>query len=136
MAEQEIKILLVEDYPANVLVASMYLAEFGYACDVATSGFEAVSKATEHPYAAILMDVEMPGMNGLDATQMIRLHQQTQRTTPVPIIGMTAHAMPGDRERCLDSGMDDYISKPFDPDKLQDLLRTHTMRHTDVLKAA
>ena len=65
----------------------------------------------------------MPGMNGLEATQHIRINEKTNGRTKIPIIGMTAHAMAGDRERCLDAGMDDYISKPYNPDELQAKLK-------------
>jgi signal transduction histidine kinase len=113
------RILLVEDYEPNVLVASTYLNMFGYEYDVAENGAEALEKALNNDYAAILMDVQMPEMNGLDASQAIRSHESEQGLEPVFIIGMTAHALGGDRERCLAAGMNDYISKPFSPGELQ-----------------
>ncbi|HEY1096647.1 MAG TPA: response regulator [Alphaproteobacteria bacterium] len=116
------KILLVDDYPANVLVTSLYLEDFGYACDIAVNGAEALSKAITGDYAAILMDVELPDINGLDVTRMIRSHQGRHYQQPSLIIGMTAHAMVEDRNRCLAAGMDDYISKPFNPDLLREKL--------------
>jgi two-component system, sensor histidine kinase and response regulator len=75
---------------------------------------EAVSKAKSNQYSAILMDVQMPDMDGLEATQQIREWEQSQGTH-MPIIAMTAHAMQGDRERCLEAGMDDYVTKPLQP---------------------
>ncbi len=113
-------ILLVEDYPANILVATTFLEQFGYSYEVAHNGLEAVEKIKNgaRDYAAILMDVQMPGMNGYETTRAIRSHEQ-QRGRLTPIMGMTAHALSGDRERCLGAGMNDYISKPFNPDELK-----------------
>lgn len=120
------KILLVEDYAPNVLVAGTFLEEFGYEWDSAKSGAEAVEKALKANYAAILMDVQMFGMNGLEATTLIREHEKQNKARHVPIIGMTAHALSGDRERCISVGMDEYISKPFNPDELREKLETLT----------
>jgi CheY-like chemotaxis protein len=117
--KQTVKILLVEDYEANVLVAKSFLHSFGYECDVATNGREAVDKARKGKYAVILMDVQMHELNGLEATQLIRAHEQQHGLRRIPIIGMTAHALFGDRERCISAGMDDYISKPFNGDDLK-----------------
>ncbi len=111
-------LLLVEDYEPNVLVARILLEGFGYTVDHASNGIEAVEKARTTNYAALLMDVQMHGMNGLEATRLIRAYEKTNDLPAVPIIGMTAHALAGDRERCLGVGMNDYISKPFNPDEL------------------
>lgn len=118
------KILLVEDHAANVMVASLYLEQYGYEYDVATSGIEAVEKAKLGGYCTILMDVQMDGLNGLEATRQIREFEVRSSTARIPIIGMTAMALSGDRERCLDVGMDDYISKPFNPLELEQKLIT------------
>lgn len=112
-------VLLVEDYEPNVLVASTFLEIFGYDYDVARSGAEAVDKALKNKYIAILMDVQMPELNGFEASGAIRAHEKKAGNGQIPIIGMTAHALDGDRERCLASGMDDYISKPFTPGELE-----------------
>lgn len=119
------RILLVEDYEPNVFVAQMFLEEFGYDCDVARNGHEAVARVTDREYAVILMDVQMPEMNGYTATQKIRDLEQATGRKPQVIIGMTANAFESDRQLCLDAGMTDYISKPFDPDQLENLLKTH-----------
>ena len=74
-------------------------------------------------YILALMDVQMHGMNGLEATRLIRVWERDTGQVPLPIIGMTAHAMAGDRERCLAAGMDDYLSKPFQPQDLQEKIR-------------
>lgn len=113
------RILLVEDHAANILVAETFLKQFGYDCDVANDGREAVAKACNGEYALALMDVQMPGMNGFEATRLIRADEQRKASRPLRIIGMTAHALTGDRERCLAAGMDDYLSKPFDPKELE-----------------
>ena len=116
-------VLLVEDFEPNVLVASTFLEGFGYRVDIAKNGLEAFELAKNHKYMAALMDVQMPGLNGLDATKMIRAHEQQTGKPRLKIIGMTAHAMAGDKERCLAAGMDEYISKPFNPAELQAKLR-------------
>ncbi len=112
-------VLLVEDYAPNVMVASMMLEELGIAVTVAESGTQAIARMQEatQPFLAILMDVQMHGMDGLETTRRIRTleAEKGQRTT---IIGVTAHALAGDRDRCLAAGMDDYISKPINPDIL------------------
>lgn len=121
------RILLVEDYKANVLVATTYLDSFGYEYEVASNGLEALTKIKQQEFTAVLMDVEMHEMDGLSATKGVREYEETigRRTY---IIGMTAHAMPGDKERCLAAGMDDYISKPFNPDNLQKKLSEATQK--------
>lgn len=117
-------VLLVEDYAPNVLVAKSFVEQFGYECDVVHTGTDAVEAVKERDnYAAILMDVQMHGMNGLEATQNIRKLEQDESRTPIHIIGMTAHALAGDRQQCIDAGMNDYIAKPFDPDMLEQKLQ-------------
>ncbi len=121
-------VLLVEDYAANILVATTFLEQYGYNVDVAENGLEALDRIKGNPgkYALALMDVQMHGMNGLEATRLIRGLEAQNGTPRLPIIGMTAHALAGDRERCLGVGMDDYIAKPFNPDTLQRLLERYS----------
>ncbi len=117
------KILLVEDSPANVLVASHLLEDYGYGVDVAEHGAAALRKlATGTAYFAILMDVQMPVMDGLECTRRIRKDEAEQGRRHMPIIGMTAHAQASDREKCFAAGMDAYLAKPFDPRDLRKLL--------------
>ncbi len=111
-------VLLVEDYAPNVLVAQTYLDTLGFQSDVAGNGIQAFEKLKTSQYIAVLMDVQMPGMNGFDATQHIREYERKTGLPPIPIIGVTAHALAGDRERCLAAGMNEYISKPFAPAEL------------------
>ena len=114
------RVLLVEDYPANILVATAFLDKFGYTFDVSTSGLDAIERVKVFGgYSIILMDVQMPGMNGYETTRLIREHEKESGRIRMPIIGMTANAMAGDRERCLNAGMDDYIAKPFNPEELE-----------------
>ncbi len=105
-----LRILLAEDNQVNQKLALRILEQMGYRADVASNGLEAVESIERQIYDVILMDVQMPEMDGLDATRSIR--KLTESTQP-HIIAMTANAMEGDREMCLDAGMDDYISKPI-----------------------
>lgn len=117
-------ILLVEDHEANILVAESLLEEFGYRYVTATNGIKAVEQFRIRKFSAILMDVQMPEMDGLEATRLIRAHEQENNLPRTPIIGMTAHALGGNRERCLAAGMDDYIAKPFNSAELNDMIRS------------
>ncbi len=116
-------ILLVEDNFPNVLVAGTFLEEFGYSFDVASNGQHALQQLRSQYYDAVLMDVQMPKMNGWDTTRAIRTQEQQTNLPRLPVIGMTAHALSGDRERCMDAGMDDYICKPFDANELRNKLK-------------
>ena len=113
------RILLVEDYEPNVLVAQTLLEGFGYRVDVAADGKEAVDMVGRTPYSAVLMDVQMPVMDGYSATREIRRDETEKGARPVPIIGVTAHALTGTRELCLAAGMNDFVSKPFVPKDLE-----------------
>ena len=115
-------ILLVEDYEPNILVATNLLDNFGYRYDIAHNGQEALNNFSPDKYSAILMDVQMPFMDGLETTGRIRASEKASSAARIPIIAMTAHALKGDRERCLRAGMDDYITKPFNPYQLQAVL--------------
>ncbi|MDC7684693.1 ATP-binding protein [Asticcacaulis sp. BYS171W] len=119
------RVLMAEDYGGNVIVALTLLESFGYDVVVVGNGKEAVDKLEEQRFDIVLMDVQMPVMDGYTATALIRELQATGTIPPVKIIGMTAHALTGDREKCLESGMDDYISKPFNPDYLEQMLAEH-----------
>jgi two-component system, sensor histidine kinase and response regulator len=110
-----IRILLVEDNEENRQVASEILSVVGCRIEVALNGEEAIKKTSETPYDIVLMDVQMPVMDGLAATRAIRADA---RFAKLPIVAMTANAMKEDKERCMAAGMDDYVTKPIDPDEL------------------
>jgi signal transduction histidine kinase/DNA-binding response OmpR family regulator len=118
------RLLLVEDNVVNQKVVLAILRKKGYQIDVANDGQEALAKlgAADAQYNLILMDVQMPVLDGLEATRAIR---RNPRWAKAPIIAMTAHAMNGDRERCLDAGMDAYISKPVQPSHLVATIEKH-----------
>lgn len=108
-------ILVVEDNKINQQIVSMLLRKRGYQVELASSGGEALELLENRPYSLVFMDVQMPGMDGLETTTRIRADA---RWATIPVVAMTAHAMSGDRERCLAAGMNGYISKPFNYDEL------------------
>jgi len=116
-----LRVLLVEDMPTNQLIASEILESFGITVDLADNGVQALSKLLEesNSYDIVLMDIQMPEMDGLEATRRLRA---SGRLASLPIIAMTAHAMDSERQRCLDIGMSDFVTKPIDPDGLRDIL--------------
>ena len=120
------KVLLVEDYQPNVIVASSVLETFGYEYAVANTGLEAIRMISREKFGVVLMDVQMPEMDGIEATSRIRASEKAKNLPRLPIIGVTAHALSEDRELCLRAGMDDYIAKPFNWDELRSLLAKHT----------
>jgi CheY-like chemotaxis protein len=118
------RILLAEDNPVNRRVALRILEKGGYEVAVAGNGREVLQAIEREEFELILMDVQMPEMDGLEATGIVR-ERERQTGAHLPIIAMTAHAMSGDRERCLAAGMDEYISKPIHAEQLIELVRQH-----------
>ncbi|TCO83778.1 PAS domain S-box-containing protein [Plasticicumulans lactativorans] len=106
------RLLLVEDSPVNQMVAVAMLKKAGYTVEAVNNGVEAVAAVRGNPYDLVIMDLAMPEMDGFEATSEIR--KLPPPTGKIPIVAMTANALPGDRERCLNAGMDDYLTKPID----------------------
>jgi CheY-like chemotaxis protein len=134
--DQSVRILLAEDNAINQMVARLMLKHAGFNVDLAKDGSEAVEAHSSNPYDVILMDCQMPGMDGWEATSRIR-----QLNQPQPfIIAVTANALVGDRERCLAAGMDDYLSKPFTAERLVMIVRksidSAALRSSAVLQPA
>ena len=117
--EESLKILLVEDVHINVMVATAILSNMGHNVDVARNGRIALEKLRQDDYDLVLMDCQMPEMDGYECTTQLRDPGSGVRNPKIPVIAMTAHALTGDREKCLDFGMDDYVAKPIN--------RTHLM---------
>ncbi|HEX3797181.1 MAG TPA: response regulator [Verrucomicrobiae bacterium] len=119
-----LRVLLCDDNLINQKVALRLLQQMGYKADVANNGLECLQSLTRQPYDIIFMDVQMPEMDGLEATRQIRLRQKDPAAeghfkSNIAIVAMTANAMQGDREKCLAAGMDDYVAKPVRPDDIR-----------------
>ncbi len=117
-----LKILLAEDNPVNRKVATHLLKKFGFQVDTANNGKEALEALKTKDYQVVLMDIQMPQMDGIEATGVIRDENSGVLNHDVLIIAMTAHAMKGDRDMCIKAGMNDYISKPVKPNSLLDVI--------------
>ncbi len=105
------RILIVEDNPISMDLVYDLLEVSGYQVDKATDGFEALKLVKEKPYDLILMDIQLPGLDGLTATRILK---EDPKTKEIPVVALTAHAMDGDDERALNAGCDGYIPKPID----------------------
>jgi len=120
----ENRLLLVEDYEGNIVVLSYMLDDLGLAYDVARSGTQALERWNVNHYDIVLMDIQMPEMDGFSATREIRRVEQLENRIHTPIIGMTAHALVGDKNKCIEAGMDVYLPKPIvEADLKRELLR-------------
>ena len=118
-ATQGARILLVEDNVINQEIATDLLTRAGMVITIANNGKEAVAQVEQHPFDAVLMDLQMPEMDGYEATRRIRAHA---RFKDLPIIAMTAHTLAEEQQKCLDAGMNDHMAKPFRPERLYGLL--------------
>ena len=123
-----LRILVVDDNAINQKVAVRILQQMGYQPEVAANGREALDAIEQSPVDLIFMDVMMPEIDGLEATRLIRKGQMSGEhkhfQSCIVVIAMTAHAMQGDREKCIASGMDDYLSKPVRPKDIRDMIHT------------
>ncbi len=122
-ARKGLRVLLAEDNRVNQAVASRILAKLGHTLVIANNGLEAIEQLKQHPFDLVLMDVQMPEMDGILATKVIR---EVEKSTHdhIPIIAMTAHAMTGDRARCLAAGMDGFVTKPISPEEVDAAILT------------
>ncbi len=116
-----LRILVAEDHPVNQMLLTRLLEKRGHSVTVAANGRRALELTREGPFDLLLMDVQMPEMDGMEATRLLR-EEESKTGTHLTVIGVTAHAMAGDRERCLQAGMDGYLSKPVRPEELDELL--------------
>src|SRR5882672_3700242 len=128
-AHGRLNVLVAEDNPVNQKLILALLGKRGHSVVVATNGLEALSQWKSGKFDLIFMDVQMPEMDGLTATRQIR-QAETGRGAHISIVAMTAHAMAGDRERCLEAGMDDYISKPLSRASLDKVLNARLQAKT------
>lgn len=125
------KVLLVEDYEGNIVVLSHLLEDLAIEYDIARTGIEAISAWETGDYGLILMDVQMPEMDGITATKKIRFLEAERSLPRTPIIGLTAHAMVADREKCIASGMDTYLPKPIDESEFRHVIRGYLKKRPE-----
>jgi CheY-like chemotaxis protein len=118
-------VLVAEDSPVNAMIARTMLERMGLAVDLADDGHMALERMQHTDYAVVLMDCQMPVLDGWQATREWRGRELRTGGRRVPIVALTANAVPGDRERCIAAGMDDYLAKPFEMRDLTALLRRH-----------
>jgi signal transduction histidine kinase/CheY-like chemotaxis protein len=123
-------VLLAEDNPVNQRLVVRLLEKRGHQVVVATNGLDALKAMEKHNFDVVLMDVQMPEMDGLETTAEIRKKERISGSH-IPVIALTAHAMKGDREKCLDSGMDGYLTKPIRPQELDEILQTYVARRIE-----
>lgn len=117
------RVLVADDYFVNQEVAQDILELMDLEVEVAENGKEALEKHQTKSFDVILMDIQMPEMDGFEATKAIRTNEGQNKHTP--IIALTANALTGDREKCIEAGMDDYIPKPIEADKLEELMKKY-----------
>ncbi len=123
--KQDVRILIVEDNEFNQVVALAILEKLGYHADIANNGIEAVNALEKTHYDLVFMDIQMPEMDGIEATKVIRDPQSGVNRHDIPVIAMTANAVNEDREICLKAGMDDYVSKPVRPQILSEVIKKY-----------
>ena len=119
------RVLLVEDNPVNAIVAEAWLRRLGAEVTTVSDGEQGVAHATSARYDLVLMDWQMPGIDGFEATARIRAHERDRGLAPTPVVALTANALQGDRERSLAAGMDEHLPKPFSEPELRALLRRY-----------
>ncbi|MFQ5428621.1 MAG: response regulator, partial [Thermodesulfobacteriota bacterium] len=123
--KSKVRILLADDNVVNRKVALKILEKLGYRCEAVVNGLEALKALETRPYDLVLMDCQMPEMDGYEATRSIRSPESGVLCHDIPVIAMTANALKGDREKCIESGMDDYITKPVTPKDLAEIIEKY-----------
>ena len=120
-------VLLVEDNPVNALVAEATLGRLGLQITHAENGREALAllRHADRPFDLVLMDLQMPEVDGMEATRQLRRWEHEQRLAPIPVVALTANALSNDRAQCLSAGMDDHLPKPFRAEELLAVLQRH-----------
>ncbi len=122
--KENLSILLVEDNILNQRITTFSLKKFNHEVDIANNGLEAVNKYREKEYDVILMDIMMPVMDGLEATFQIRKYEkETDSNKHTPVIAITANTLDNDRDKCIATGMDEYMAKPFDMNRLNEIFK-------------
>jgi CheY-like chemotaxis protein len=127
-SQQTLTILLAEDNLINQKLAVRLLEKWGHRVRTVENGREVLEALEKERFDLILRDVQMPKIDGLEATRIIRKNEET-RNQHIPIIAITAHAMKGFKELCLEAGMDDYISKPFDPQEVKKIIESYIPKY-------
>jgi len=122
--DNAVRILVVEDNETNQMVIEGILTQMGHDVDLAENGKEGIKKVKNNHYDLIFMDMQMPVMDGLEATRLLRQMEYNDAYHVPPIVALTANAMKGDKERCFDAGMSDYLSKPIRKDEIETCLDT------------
>lgn len=122
--KETLSVLLVEDNILNQRITTFSLKKFNHSVDIANNGLEAVNKYCDNEYDVILMDIMMPVMDGLEATAQIRKYEkENSGKKHTPIIAITANTLDNDRDKCIAIGMDEYMAKPFDMNRLNEIFR-------------
>ena len=136
--KREVKILVAEDFALNHDVVRLMLQDTQYVPEFANNGLEAVNmfKAAPGKYSAVLMDISMPVMDGYESAELIAAHQSKTSGTKIPIIALTGHALKHDREKCLDSNMNDYLTKPVKQDDLLGALNKWVLGEQQMVQIA
>lgn len=119
------RVLLVEDNPINLLVAQTMLRDLGIEAGLARDGVEALAQLHAAAWDLVLMDCQMPNLDGYEATRQWRAHEAQHGLAPIPIVAVTANALPADRQRCLDVGMNAHLAKPYQAVELAALVRRY-----------
>ncbi len=127
---KNIQILIAEDHPVNRTVVLKTLEKMGYKTDSAENGNQALTMIRQNEYDLVLMDIQMPELDGYEAVKIIRKREKARGTSRLPVLAMTASAMKGDREKSIHAGMDDYISKPIDPRELAEKIEAALKKNT------